>query len=61
MTPDDKYRPPIPTNRYERARREGRLTAATGGDWQDNPYTPGMREYYAFLAGLEEGRRDDGR
>lgn len=41
-------------SRHDRARDEGRQAGAAGGDWRDNRYTPGTREYYEF----EDGRAE---
>lgn len=42
---------------YERAAREGRESGQKGGDWRDNPYTPGTRQYYEFEDGQKEQQR----
>jgi hypothetical protein len=33
---------------YDRAARKGRESGESGGDWRDNPHTPGTREHYEF-------------
>ena len=44
---------------YQYARRRGREAGQRGGDWHDNPHTPGTREYYEFEDGLSERKEDD--
>lgn len=37
-----------PVDPYDRAREAGQDAAERGGDWRDNPYTPGSREWFEF-------------
>lgn len=41
---------------YQYANRRGRAAKERGGDWRDNPHTPGTREWFAFEDGLTEDR-----
>lgn len=41
---------------YQYAHRRGAEAAGSGGDWRDNPHTPGTREWFEFDDGLG-GRR----
>lgn len=47
-------------SRHDRARREGEESGRRGGDWRDNPHTPGTREYYEFQDWQEKGKRGEG-
>lgn len=37
---------------YQYAHRRGQFAAERGGDWRDNPHTPGTREWFEFEDGL---------
>jgi hypothetical protein len=37
---------------YQHARRRGENAKSRGGDWRDNPHTPGTREWFEFNDGL---------
>ena len=43
-------------NREKRAEEAGRKCQEQGGDWRDNDYRRGSREWFAY----EDGRRDAG-
>ena len=35
-------------NCHQKAARLGREAKANGGDWRDNPYSPGTRQWFEF-------------
>lgn len=38
---------------HEYAHRRGSEARSRGGDWRDNPHTPGTREWFEFEDGLQ--------